>query len=175
MNSAPHIPVKELLSAQDGFVRALALRLAPAPGLAEDIAQQVFLEFLAKEAQWDTSRDIKPLLAVMTRNVARRCWRERMHTLPEVQRELSEHICRLAESRDVSWFGEEERTVLRRCLDRLPTKSRRLVELHYYMDTSSVEIAQQMAMQPDAVRRALCRLREQLRKCMSKFLREKSV
>src|SRR5262249_31778026 len=94
----PTNPVKDLLGAHDGFVRALALRLAPAPGLAEDIAQQVFLEFLTKEAAWDLSRDIKPLLAVMTRNVARRCWRERMHTLPEVQRELAEHICQLAES-----------------------------------------------------------------------------
>jgi RNA polymerase sigma-70 factor (ECF subfamily) len=175
MNPQPNSPVKELIAAQDGFVRALAMRLAPAPGLAEDIAQQVFLEFLAKEEKWDLSEDIKPLLAVMTRNVARRCWRERMHSLPEVQRELAEHICQLAESREVTWFGDEEKTILRRCLDRLPTKSRRLIQLHYYLDTTSVEIAQQMNMQPDAVRRALFRLREQLRKCVRKFLPEKSV
>jgi len=175
MNSQPNCPVKELLAAHDGFVHALALRLAPAPGLAEDIAQQVFLEFLAKEAKWDLAKDLKPLLAVMTRNVARRCWRERLHTLPEVQRELAEHICQLAESREVTWFGEEEKTTLRRCLDRLPAKSRRLIELHYYLDTSSVEIAQQMDMQPDAVRRALFRLREQLRKCVRQFLPEKSL
>jgi RNA polymerase sigma-70 factor (ECF subfamily) len=175
MDSEPHSPIKELIAAHDAFVRGLALRLAPAPGLAEDIAQQVFLEFLTKETRWDLSQDLKPLLAVMTRHVARRCWRERMRTLPEVQRELAEHICQLAESREVPWFGEEEKTVLRRCLDRLPTKSRRLIELHYYLDTSSVEIAQQMNMQPDAVRRALLRLREQLRKCVRQFLPEKSV
>lgn len=167
--------VTELLAAQEAFVRSLALRLAPVPGLAEDIAQQVFLEFLAKEAEWDLAKDIKPLLVVMTRNIARRCWRERMHSLPEVQRELAEHICQLAESREVAWFGEEEKTILRRCLDRLPIKSRRLIELHYYLDTSSVEIAQQLNMQPDAVRRALFRLREQLRKCVRQFLPEKSV
>jgi RNA polymerase sigma-70 factor (ECF subfamily) len=175
MNSEPHSPVKELLAAHDAFVRGLALRLAPAPGLAEDVAQQVFLEFLAKEAEWDLSRDIKPLLAAMTRNVARRCWRERMHTLPEVQRELAEHICQLAESREVAWAGEEEKTILRRCLDRLPAKSRRLIELHYYLETSSVEIAQQTDMRPDAVRRALFRLREQLRRCINKFLPAKSL
>src|SRR5262245_46202402 len=124
MNPQPNSPVKDLLAGHNTFVRALALRLAPAPGLAEDIAQQVFLEFLAKEAEWDLSKDIKPLLAVMTRNVARRCWRERMHALPEVRRELAEHICQLAEARDVAWFDEEEKSILRRCLDRLPTKSR---------------------------------------------------
>ncbi len=165
----------DLLTAHGGFVRALALKLAPAPGLAEDIAQQVFLEFIAKEAAWDMTRDIKPLLAVMTRNVARRCWRERTHTLPEVQRELAEHIRHLAESREVSWFGEEEKSALQRCLARLPAKSRRLVELHYVLDTSSVEIARQTKVKPDAVRRALFRLRGQLRHCVRMFLPEVSA
>ena len=41
---------EQLAETHAGFVRALALRLAPAPGLAEDIAQQVLLEFLAKGA-----------------------------------------------------------------------------------------------------------------------------
>ncbi len=165
----------DLLTAHGGFVRALALKLAPAPGLAEDIAQQVFLEFIAKEASWDLTRDIKPLLAGMTRNVARRYWRERTHTLPEVQRELAEHIRHLAESREVAWFDEEEKSALQRCLDRLPAKSRRLVELHYFLDTSSVEIARQTKVKPDAVRRALFRLRGLLRNCVRRFLPEGSV
>src|SRR5689334_14169199 len=165
----------DLLSAHNGFVRALALRLAPAPSLAEDIAQQVFLEFMAKASEWDLARDVKPLLAVMTRNVARRCWRERLHTLPEVQRQLAEHIRQLAESKEVNWFGQEERSALEQCLDRLPTKSRRLIEMHYYLDNSSVEIARQMNMNADAVRRALFRLREQLRKCVRKFLPQESL
>jgi RNA polymerase sigma-70 factor, ECF subfamily len=167
--------IEELTTVHGGFVRALALRLAPAPGLAEDIAQQVFLEFIAKAASWDLTRDVQPLLAGMTRNVARRCWREKMHTLPEVQRELADHIRQLAESREVGWCGEEEKSLLRRCLGRLPKKSRRLVELHYYLDVSSAEIARQMALNPDAVRRALFRVREKLRNCVKRFLPEGSV
>lgn len=172
MNPATSGVSDDLLIAHGGFVRALALKFAPVPGLAEDIAQQVFLEFIAKEASWDLTRDIKPLLAAMTRNVARRCWRERTHTLPEVQRELAEHIRNLAETREVTWFDEEEKSVLRRCLDRLPAKSRRLIELHYYLDASSVEIARQMQIHADAVRRALFRLRGQLRICVRRFLPE---
>lgn len=175
MNPASSGVGDDLLTTHGGFVRALALKLAPAPSLAEDIAQQVFLEFIAKEASWDLTRDIKPLLAAMTRNVARRSWRERTRTLPEVQQELAEHIRHLAENREVTWFGEEEKSVLRRCLERLPAKSRRLVELHYYLDTSSVEIARQTDMNADAVRRALFRLRGQLRKCVRRFLPEASV
>ena len=175
MKAEVHNTIEGLVGSHGGFVRALALRLAPAPGLAEDIAQQVFLEFIAKEAEWDLTGNVKALLGVMTRNVAKRCWRERMHTLPEVQHQLAEHIRQLAETREVTWFGEEEKSILRRCLDRLPMKSRRLIELHYYLDTSSVEIAHQMGTNADAVRRALFRLRDQLRKCVKRFLPEESL
>ena len=163
--------LNRLIEANAGFIHALALRLAPAPGLAEDIAQQVFLEFIAKAAQWDLTQDIKPLLAGMTRNVARRAWREKSHNMPDVVRELADHIRDLAESREVSWFDGEEKNALRRCLDKLPDKSRRLIDFHYDLEITSVEIARKMEMNADAVRRALFRLREQLRKCVGRLLR----
>src|SRR6266511_4365830 len=42
--------LNRLVEANTGFVHALALRLAPAPGLADDIAQQVFLELFGRES-----------------------------------------------------------------------------------------------------------------------------
>jgi RNA polymerase sigma-70 factor (ECF subfamily) len=167
------LPTPEQLAATHaGFVHALALRLAPAPGLAEDIAQQVLLEFLAKAGTWDLTAEIKPLLAGMTRNVARRAWRDKTREMPEAMCELAEHIRELAEGQDVQWFSDEEKSALRRCLGRLPDKSRRLIELHYYLDVTSVEIGRQMDTNADAVRRALFRLREQLRKCVQRLLGE---
>ena len=165
--------IQKIIDAQAGFVRALALRLAPAPGLAEDIAQQVFLEFIGKAAQWDLTSDVRPLLAAMTRNVARRAWRDKTHELPETVRELADHIRELAEAREVTWFDDGEKSALRRCLDKLPDKSRRLIDLHYDLGVTSVEIARRMAMNADAVRRALFRLRTQLRKCVERLLRER--
>jgi len=166
----PEPTIESLVATHAGFVHGLALRFAPAPGLADDIAQQVFLEFLAKAGQWDLTRDVKPLLAGMTRNVARRCWRDHTRSLPKQTRELAEHIRTLAEDQDVRWHDEEETTALRQCLDRLPDKSRQLVELHYFVDLTSVDIAARMAMNADAVRRALFRLRAQLRKCVESVL-----
>ena len=168
---AEALPTAEsIVATHVGFVRSLALRFAPAPGLADDIAQQVFLEFLAKAGQWDLTRDVRPLLAGMTRNVARRCWRDHTRTLPEQTRELAEHIRALAEDQDARCYDEEETRALRRCLERLPDKSRQLVELHYFVDLTSVDIAARMAMNADAVRRALFRLRGQLRKCIQGVL-----
>jgi RNA polymerase sigma-70 factor (ECF subfamily) len=170
--TVPDPTLNHLVEIHHGFVHALALRLAPAPGLAEDIAQQVFLEFISKATRWDLSSDIRPLLATMTRHIAGRAWRERAHQMPEVLRELSEHIRQLAEGAETSWFGEEERNALRTCIGRLPAKSRRLVELHYELGLTSVDIAEQMSIRADAVRRALFRLREQLRRCVQRLLGE---
>src|SRR5919112_639611 len=71
---------KEAIAAQaflahHGYVKGLALRHAPLPGVADDIVQQVFVEFLSKTASWDLSTDIRPLLATMTRNISLRLWR----------------------------------------------------------------------------------------------------
>ena len=67
--------VAQLVLAHHAFVKALAFKLAPWPGLVDDISQQVFLEFLAKQEKWNLEQDLRPLLAKMTRHVAARYWR----------------------------------------------------------------------------------------------------
>jgi RNA polymerase sigma-70 factor, ECF subfamily len=153
-----------------GFVKGLALRHAPLPGLADDIVQQVFVEFLAKADQWDLNSDIAPLLATMTRHVALRYWREQTRKLPEVMQKLAEHVRRIAEEQSVPPRYEEELSALRGCLDRLPDKSRMLIDLYYYASVPTHAIASQMSMKADTVRRALFRLRERLRECIEKSL-----
>jgi len=162
--------IEAALRAHDAFVKALALKLAPVPGLAGDIAQQVFLEFIEKRDQWDLAGDLKPLLAVMTRNVAQRCWRERCKAMaPEVVA-LVEEIRNVTEREEIPWYSEEEKDALRLCLEKLPEKSRDVLKLHYDLGVSSVDMAQQMNVKADAVRRALFRLRYQLRRCVQTSL-----
>ena len=160
----------QLFLAHHGFVKGLALRFAPWPGLAEDIVQQVFLEFMAKQSQWDLDRDVRPLLATMTRNVALRHWRQRTRKLPEVTRLLAEHVRQLAEEQSAPPRYEEEVTALRGCVEKLPDRSRALIELYYYSDVPTRGIAEQMKMKNDTVCRALCRLRGKLRACIERAL-----
>ncbi|MBN1672999.1 MAG: sigma-70 family RNA polymerase sigma factor [Kiritimatiellae bacterium] len=162
--------IETIVTEHEGFVKALALKLAPAPGMCDDIAQQVFLEFMAKADQFDLSRDVKPLLAMFTRNVAMRCWRERQKVMSPEMRKLADHIRMLAEEKDFTWYSDAERTALRRCLDKLPEKSRHILQVHYYLGVSSVEIAGKMHMKAAAVRRALFRLRKELRRCIERTL-----
>ena len=159
-----------LFLAHHGFVKGLALKHAPWPGLADDIVQQVIVEFLGKADEWDLTADLRPLLATMTRHVALRHWREQTRKLPEVAQRLAEHIRQIAEAQLAPPRYEEELTALQSCLDKLPGKSRTLVDLYYFADVPTREIAAQLAMKADTVLRAICRLRERLRQCINREL-----
>lgn len=162
----------QLFLAHHDFVKGVALKYAPWPGLMEDITQQVFLEFLRKEAQWDLDKDVRPLLATMTRHIALRLWRDRTREQPEVVQKLADHIRQLAEEREALPRYEEEISVLRTCLQKLPDKSRELIRLYYYNDIGTPEIADQLAMKSDTVCRALSRVRDKLRDCIQRSLHQ---
>lgn len=158
--------IESAIQANEAFVKALAFKLAPVPGFAGDIAQQVFLEFIAKREKWDLSTDLKPLLATMTRNVAQRHWRERCKAMAPEMIALVEEIKSLNEREEVPWYSDEEKSALKQCLEKLPEKSKTILKMHYDLGVSSVDMAAQMDVRADAVRRALFRLRCQLRKCV---------
>lgn len=160
----------QVFMSHHGFVMGLALKHAPWPGLAEDVLQQVFLEFIAKADRWDLDTDPKPLLATMTRHVAQRYWRERTREMPEMMRKLADHLRMLAEERTAPARYEEETDALRRCLEKLPAKSRSLIDMYYYADLSTAEIACQTGTRTDTVCRAICRLREKLRICINRSI-----
>lgn len=162
----------QVFLAHHDFVKGVALKYAPWPGLMEDITQQVFLEFMAKESKWDLSSDARPLLATMTRHIAMRLWRERTRQQPDMVQKLADHIRLLAEEREMPPRYEDEVRVLRTCLQKLPQKSRELVELYYYDDVGTPQIAEQIQMKADTVCRALSRVREKLRECIEQNLNQ---
>lgn len=157
----------QMFLAHAGFVRGLALRHAPYPGLADDVVQQTLVEFLARASERNLEDDIRPLLAVMTRTIALRLWRERTREMPDVLRRLAEHVQRLAEERDQAPAYDEELAALRRCLDRLPDKSRALIDQYYFGNQSVADIGEQLGTRTDTVCRAISRVREKLRDCIN--------
>ncbi len=165
----------QLFLAHHDFVKGVALKYAPWPGLMEDITQQVFLEFLRKEQQWDLDKDVRPLLATMTRHVAMRLWRDRTREQPEIVQKLAEHIRQLAEERDLPPRYEEEIGVLRTCLQKLPEKSRDLIQLYYYNEIGTPQIANKLDMKADTVCRALSRVRDKLRECIQRSINQEGA
>ena len=160
-----------MAEAHVGFVKSLAVRIAPFPGCADDIAQEVFVEFISHAERWDYSRDIKPLLAGIARNVARRQWREKTRCMTAEMRDLAEYVAEVAEDKEVEWYGEEEKIALKRCLAALADKSRKLVELRFWLSLNSTEIARKIGAKATAIRQALSRTRAELLRCMAKQLK----
>jgi RNA polymerase sigma-70 factor (ECF subfamily) len=167
--------VAQLVLAHHAFVKALAFKLAPWPGLVDDISQQVFLEFLAKQEKWNLEQDLRPLLATMTRLVAARHWRQRKRAMPEVMRDLADYVRQLAEERETPVYADEKMAALRICVQKLPEKGRTLLDLYYDTGIPTADIAAQMGMSPDAVCQALCRLRGKLRECINRALSQGGI
>ena len=57
---------------------------------------------------------------------------------------------------------------MRNCLEKLPAKSRSLIDLYYYAGVPGAEIAARLDMRVDTLHRAICRLREKLRDCIGR-------
>ena len=60
---------------------------------------------------------------------------------------------------------------LRVCLEQLPERARALVQLRYRESLKAAEIASRLMSSPDAVQKALSRLRDSLQKCVERRLR----
>ena len=75
------------------LVRQVAMKTAPVRHVQEDIAHDVFVDFLSKYDQWDYDpTTIKALLTRMTKITALQYWRNYLKNLPERLREATEHL-----------------------------------------------------------------------------------
>lgn len=160
------------------FVKEQALRFAPFPGTSEDIFQEVFIEFVSKAEHWDFDEDVRPLLVVLTRRMAARALDAKKKNLPEKLNQVVEQLCKIAENRqrtlrvgEASPY-EQIRAALKHCLDLLPTRSRTLVDLYYFEKVSTERIAERMILSANAVYLSIHRVRERLKKCISKTLQQ---
>lgn len=159
-----------LFLAYKDYVKGVALRYAPMPNLAEDVVQQVFAEFIAKADEWDLDNNVKSLLGVMARNFARRYWQDELHKKPESLRAVAMHIQHLAEEHDSDQYQDDLRA-LQECLQKAPSKTRQLIEMHYFEGISINDLATKLNLNTDSIYQAIHRLRTKLRRCIEQALK----
>ena len=161
-----------LLLQHHGYVFRQARRFAPLPDLAEDIAQQVLADFIAKASQWDIDKDIRPLLMAMTRRTAQNIWRERAKLLPETLQRIAEFVRKELDEDDNDILRHNDQTeALKHCMAKLPESSRRLLVLHYFEGVSTATLAEQLGKKANAICQAMFRARERLRTCIELSLK----
>lgn len=152
-------------------VLGVAFHAAPMPGLAEDITQDVFMEFVTHADRWDYEKDIGQLLDGITKNVALRYWREqKKRTSPKVF-EVYEQLKSDMESKEQKNENMEGMLIaLNICIEKLPPKSRKLVIEYYRSNDSMQKIATNVQKSANAIRLDLFRARKVLRNCIQRVL-----
>lgn len=167
--------VREHHASLRGFVRSLGVD----PLWVDDIAQEAFIIAYNRIDDFDRERDFGAWLRGIARNLV---INERRKTARR-KRILSDNLTDVlinsssAPENEIEERGDDDVAkvkALRECIKELPEKSLTLIHAKYDADSSALDIAQSLGMNPPAVRKALERLRESLKKCMEKRLEANS-
>jgi RNA polymerase sigma factor (sigma-70 family) len=133
--------VRTVVAAYQGLVFAVALRVLGDRSLAEDAAQQAFVQAWRAAAHFDAGRELAPWLATIARRAAidlqrreaSRARTARAEALPTVAASVPESAER---AYDV-W-------AVREAVDGLPADEREVVRLQHFEDLTQVEIAERL-------------------------------
>jgi len=159
----------DALAEYHGFVLQQAYRAVSFPDLAEDVAQQVCADFLAKADRWDLEKDPRPLLKKMVQHRALSAWRERAKLLPENLQKIGLYIQQAQNTDDT--VTDERLEALQSCMQKLLENERALLKRYYFDNASTKQIAGELQKNVNAVKQAIHRIREKLWRCIEKTLK----
>lgn len=136
---------------------------------AEDILQEVWLR-LAEAAERDEPiDDAAKWCRGVARNLILHHWRSRRTAKVVADSELLDIVEQaLTEHHD---YWDERRQALLECIDRLPEKSKQLLQMKYDQGLSFALMAERLHRSLDSLKMALCRVRNALADCAEQRLR----
>jgi RNA polymerase sigma-70 factor, ECF subfamily len=159
--------VTVLVPAQSRLYRYIAA-LVPNRADAEDLFQKTCLTAWQERSRFDVGRDFFAWLSGVARNHIRHHYRDRQRLPASLDPEVVEQLAeRLAEHDD---YFQRREAALSACLDKLPSKQRRLVEGYYRRDQSVKDLAAELGCAVDGAYKALQRVRAALQECVSATL-----
>lgn len=163
-----------LFQSRYGHVVAAARFYAPVCSDVDDIIQQVYLEFIscALEGNVRLNEDITPFLKHLAKRKAQILTRDRQKRNAQPLERVITGLSRLESSENPNGAHEvdAELNALSLCMEKLPAKSRSIIEQHYFEGVAMKEIARQQQKTETAVYRFFFRIRMKLRDCIEKSL-----
>lgn len=159
---------------EQGAVRAFIRATVWDRARCDDLFQEVALALWRELDRYDPERPFGAWARGVAAKTVLKSFREAKRApvalSPEAIQALEVAFEELArgEAKPVASTREE---ALRACLERLPERSRALVKLRYSESLKATEIAARLTSSPDAVQKALTRLRDALQKCVERRLR----
>lgn len=166
--------LKQAFACQGKLV-AYAYTLLSDYGAAEDVVQNAFVVVAKKYNQYEPGSSI----LAWCRSIVRL---EVLNYRRKHQRQIPVERLILFDSMDAA-FAEQQQADhntsgledLHICLGELPKRSREIIRLQYQEEKTYEEIGVNMGMKIEAVRKALYRIRNQLRECVEKRMAESNV
>jgi RNA polymerase sigma-70 factor (ECF subfamily) len=158
--------LKRFLTCQDDL-RAVIGSMLRDRHLREDVFQDVAVVLWRKFDEYDPSRPFGAWArGIAVRKVLQTYDKSRRLPIAFAPETIDVLLRAFDEAEEPDRAAEEQ--ALRRCVEKLPEKSRRLLELRYEKALKLHEIAERIASTLDAVHKALSRMREALRRCVAR-------
>jgi RNA polymerase sigma-70 factor (ECF subfamily) len=148
------------------FVRALGVD----PDWVDDLAQETFLVAWRERDSFDNRQDYGKWLRGIARNLVRNELRKQKRHERLLHKGLTELLLSASEFAEsapsTETWGDCQVSILRDCVEKLAPKSRKLVAGRYGDGWKAPDLADHFGMTSAAVRKALVRIREQLKECI---------
>ncbi len=155
--------VQQLFLRHERAVRAFVYGLTRDVTATDDIVQETFLTVTAKAADYEPGTNFPAWACVIARLKVLESHR--------ATRRLSNAACDvLAAAYDPPAEPDDRLAVVLSCLEKLPARSRDLVQLRYFAAEQPAAIARRLGRSPNGVRVALAKVRAALRRCVELHL-----
>jgi RNA polymerase sigma-70 factor, ECF subfamily len=169
---SPQEPLREFL-AQRHDLMAFLFTLARDPHLAEDLFQEVWVQFDKALGKGQTITHVPAWCRGVARHLFCHQIRKRQRS-PVIMDDELVALAELAFEENVEMPGdaEEKLAAVRACMDALPLRSRSILRLRYEEGLPGAEIASRLKMKVESIHVALCRLRQAVGQCARQRLTE---
>lgn len=161
-----------LVREHERMLHAYLLGIVGDSALAEDVAQEAFIQAYRKLPTLKNKEAFGPWLRVIARNIAFATLRQRgreIATDPEVLQGMEEVFAAL-DSHKLGSTWEERAALVERCFKALPETLHTVCKLHYFEDRLARDIADALRISLSAVLKRLERARNTIRECVERNL-----
>lgn len=140
----------------------------------EDILQEVAIVVAKKASVYDASRPALPWFMGIARNQIQRFYRSRGRESGNVSFDLIEECLPFFEAYESEQISDRQ-VALKNCVDRLPEKQRRIMQMRYVEELDCSQISKTIGRSVQGIYGLLKRMKTGLRKCVEFQLQQSEV
>lgn len=160
--------IDELMNLHSRKVYLLAYSYVKDKGIAEDIAQEVFIKCYKSLNHFRGDAQITSWIYRITVNTAKDFLRSKSFNILKYPKSFFENITKSETPEDVVLQQDQREAVLQTVLS-LPTKYREIIILYYFQDEKMEDIAEILKLNLNTVKTRLSRARAKLKEQITSF------